>query len=459
MQAHALNANQIIPGTRQSAAPASAKCSIPNFKKILSEQSRHVTDGNHRIASTPERIKQNAKSLALGKISAENPTVSDLLVKHPAYSRKCWSIIHNRENSHKLFNQIQPGTTVYIDPRTFEITWKNKSENVLQLTADHHRHFSTTRHVADRIQLSTRIHGSADAKTDLTSIGNISHENTTISSLLIKHPVYAEKCWQIIHSKINQDKPFNKLSVGTKILLNPETFELTWEKETAFPDKTSMVSIHSSPLSPRDRYQQIEDTALSDQLESAVRSYVGKPYAEMDCYELVVRGLKQLGIRYSGKNGLKEMLVQKALGDGLPGNSYLTGDGLIHTAGNRVFSKTITNPDKSDVSARSLLEEMKPYLNKGLILSFSTPTRGHMGIISNQNQTWTFINSGTMDHQMDSRLNQRRRTKGVGEERLLPEIRNWLRLASRRKEPLQISLGQISEKRLLAENIAATNMI
>jgi hypothetical protein len=64
-----------------------------------------------------------------------------------------------------------------------------------------------------------------------------------------------------------------------------------------------------------------------------------------------------------------------------------------------------------------------------------------------------------MDHPLNSSLNERHISKGVGEERLLPEIRNWLRLANRRKEPLQISLGRISEERLLAENLAPTKLI
>jgi hypothetical protein len=59
---------------------------------------------------------------------------------------------------------------------------------------------------------------------------------------------------------------------------------------------------------------------------------------------------------------------------------------------------------------------------------------------------------------MRSGLKYPKRSKGVGEERLLPEIRNWLRLAHNRKEPLQITLGQISKKRLLAQSLSPTNV-
>ncbi len=456
MQAHSLNANQNIPGARQRVHSASQSGSSPSFRNILSEQSRHVEAENNHILSNPGKIRHNAKLMALGKISSENPTVSDLLVKHPRYGKKCWSIIHSEKNNHKRFNQIQSGTPVFMDPKTFEISWKNDSENAPRVITDHHR-YSFAKNLLTAIEPSSRIHVPVEVKNDLKPLGMISRDHPTVSNLLIKHPKYAENCWQIIHSEINQNKPFDKLNIGTKILINPKTLELTWEKNLPIKE-LSATSIRRYPLVSENIKKSIENSTLSDQLESAVRSLVGKPYVELDCYELVIQGLEQIGIRYSGKNGLKEMLVKKALGDGLPLNSYLTGDGLIHTAGRHLFSKTVSNPAKSIVSAHSLLKEMEPYLNNGLILSFSTPTRGHMGIISNQNQVWTFINSGTMDHQMRSGLKYPKRSKGVGEERLLPEIRNWLRLAHNRKEPLQITLGQISEKRLLAQSLSPTNV-
>ena len=90
------------------------------------------------------------------------------------------------------------------------------------------------------------------------------------------------------------------------------------------------------------------------------------------------------------------------------------------------------------------LEEVEPLLEKGFILSFSTPTRGHTGIVSRRDDLWTYINSGNMDHQ----IGEGGIPKGVGEESLSAEVKNWFRLAQSRNEPLQISLGQLDAQKL-----------
>jgi len=50
-----------------------------------------------------------------------------------------------------------------------------------------------------------------------------------------------------------------------------------------------------------------------------------------------------------------------------------------------------------------------------------------------------------MDHRLEGRA-----SRGVGEEFLKPEIRNWFRLAAKRKEPLQITVGRLDENKLRA---------
>jgi len=90
-------------------------------------------------------------------------------------------------------------------------------------------------------------------------------------------------------------------------------------------------------------------------------------------------------------------------------------------------------------------QEVKPFLHEGMILSFSTPSRGHTGIVSQREQNWTYINSGHMDNRIEGRT-----SRGVGEEFLSAEIRNWFRLAANRKEPLQITIGRLDEDKLRA---------
>ncbi|MBW1777799.1 MAG: lytic transglycosylase domain-containing protein [Deltaproteobacteria bacterium] len=59
-------------------------------------------------------------------------------------------------------------------------------------------------------------------------LGTLSPEHPTVSHLLIKHPDYGKECWKIIHSRINRNKPYTRISVGTKIFLDLRTKEITW---------------------------------------------------------------------------------------------------------------------------------------------------------------------------------------------------------------------------------------
>ena len=83
-------------------------------------------------------------------------------------------------------------------------------------------------------------------------------------------------------------------------------------------------------------------------------------------------------------------------------------------------------------------------LNNGQILSFSTQKRDHTGIVSQQDNQWTFINSGRLDNSLDSNSVHR----GVGEEVLHEEIRNWFKLAHTKRENLSVTLGQLEQGKI-----------
>jgi hypothetical protein len=179
-------------------------------------------------------------------------------------------------------------------------------------------------------------------------------------------------------------------------------------------------------------------------LADAVRPFIGTSYTEIDCYGLIVRGLMNQGVQYHGHGGLREKLENLALLDGLPNNAYLTGEGLVEKAGTKLFSNSIYRISNTREESDKIYSEITPYLREGLILSFSTTTRGHTGIISRQEDDWTYINSGVIDNQIFSS----EVSEGVGEEFLKAEIENWIVLASSRKEPLTVTLGQIDENQL-----------
>jgi hypothetical protein len=49
-------------------------------------------------------------------------------------------------------------------------------------------------------------------------LGRISKETPTVSHILKHHPEYAGKCWDIIFSSENREKPFTKMRDGTSLL-------------------------------------------------------------------------------------------------------------------------------------------------------------------------------------------------------------------------------------------------
>ena len=279
----------------------------------------------------------------------------------------------------------------------------------------------------------------------LISLGTVSRNNPNVSSLLIKHPVYRKECWRIVHSEVNRQKPYTRIQSGTEIFLDPKTKELVWGemrhviKEPTVPVKKETVQANEP------QFDAGSDRSLSERLVGAVEPYIGRPYEEMNCYELLVKGLTNLGVRYQGSGGLGRKLISMAREKGLPMYALFNGEGLVEASGTPVYSKTLQRVKSHEIEAGQVLKEMEPYLEKGQILSFSIHTRGHTGIISQDNDTWTYINSGDMNNS----LTHTGQPKGVGEESLEAEMANWFELAQSRGESLRITLGRLNEQKLV----------
>lgn len=299
--------------------------------------------------------------------------------------------------------------------------------------------------LADRLDAGA---GAAAGRPRWVPLGTISAERPTVSHLLIRHPRYGRDCWPIIHAEANQDKGFERLQAGTRIWLNPDTREITWagaEVDAACsrpgnPLKATRPASHHRTAAGRPS----PEACIADELVQAVRPYIGRPYAEMNCYELVVQGLKRMGIRYHGADGLKSRLLEMAFADGRPANAFLNGEGLIRASGETVYTASLTPMAAAAETATAVYAAMVPHLAAGQLLSFSTPTRGHTGVVAQRDRQWTFINSGRVDHPVAGAGT----AKGVSEEVLQAEIGNWLRLARRRGEPLTITLGQFQDRKL-----------
>ncbi len=299
--------------------------------------------------------------------------------------------------------------------------------------------------LADRLDAGS---GAEGRPPQLVPLGTISSERPTVSHLLIRHPRYGSHCWPIIHAEANRGKGFERLRAGTRIWLNPNTREITWAAAEAAAPNRRLVEAPKAVQPAAKRHAAAAlcppEARISEELVQALRPYIGRPYAEMDCYELVVQGLKKMGVRYHGPDGLKSRLLEMALADGRPANAFLNGEGLIRASGETVFATALTPPAAAAETAGAVYAAMAPLLAAGQLLSFSTPTRGHTGVVAHRDGQWTFINSGRVDHPVAVAGT----AKGVGEEVLQAEIANWLRLAHRRGEGLRITLGHFQDRKL-----------
>ncbi len=408
-----------------------------DFAKVLSDQQSGKSpqgkgDGTH-LGQSPDlnHARDSGGKIPLGIISETMPTVSHFLVGHPQYGDHCWSIVHSERNRHKSYTKIQPGTAVFIDPEKLEISWTEEVQALQRPHSEAHKTLACQRDVLaepGKAEVSVKSEtipervfsgiNPQEEKQPAVFLGTITENTPTVSHLLVGHPRYGSEAWRIIHSQTNRNKPYTGIQAGTAVYLDPQTQEIYWNQG-------------------RDGF--------SVQLVEAVQPYIGRPYEDMDCYELVVQGLVNLGVRYHGTGGLLERLEHMAAREGRPRNAYLNGEGLVDASGIKVYSKSFVRIKDAKAQAREVIRGLDVLLRKGFIVSFSTHTKGHTGIVSERNGEWTFINSGKMDHHLEMATDSRH----VGEERLDEEITDWFALAAQRGESLKITVGRLDEKKLM----------
>ncbi|MCK8602405.1 hypothetical protein [Desulfoferrobacter suflitae] len=312
----------------------------------------------------------------------------------------------------------------------------------------------------------------------LICLGKISRENPTVSHLLSASPDYQKRCWELIHAPQNRDKPYRQLAVGQAIYFDREKQEILWDcqekarstgrvaqsysvvaslkvgKPGSQNTPVSMTAARANKSESKGWKQGVTaapgspsmpdgSQALGRELVQKLRAFIGKSYKRLNCYELVVAGLKGVGIRYEGRDGVQQSLIRRAMRQRLPLNSYFTGEGLIEASGEALFSKQFHSRRRPAGIAREIWQEIKPVLEPGLVISFSTGRRGHTGVVARYRGHWTLINSGFMDNDLHSPVRQKR----VGEEKLMQEILNWSRLAHSRRQPLNLTLGRIDKNK------------
>jgi hypothetical protein len=412
----------IISTTRQRTGPA-------EFSGVLRGSVSESEKASPQSGKTENSAQKNSDSspfIELGRISKETPTVSHILKHHPEYAGKCWDIIFSSENREKPFTKMRDSTVVGIRTENNELLWGRELSMATNGDTEH-----------SSVSASSTI--PAKRLTDtIIEIGTITKDKPTVSHLFQARSDFNNTYWDIIHAPVNSNKKYTSLRPGTQVALNTETMEVIL-KNTYAAHSHRQISAMTEPD------QKLSGTKIHhDSLADAVKPYIGTPYRDIDCYGLIVRGLQNQGIQYKGQGGIREKLEKIAAHNGLPRNAYLNGEGLVEKVGTRIFSKSMSGISNTREKADEIYSEMTPFLREGLILSFSTSTRGHTGIVSRQGDEWTYINSGIIDNE----IHPVQVSKGVGEEYLKAEINNWLVLASNKKEPLTVTVGHVDRDEL-----------
>jgi hypothetical protein len=292
--------------------------------------------------------------------------------------------------------------------------------------------------------------GSELKREGLVRLGKLTEQNPTVSHLLTQHAEYGEQCWDIVHDPINRDKPFRDMAKGEIVWLNPRSNEIVVGKDpcAARSSRSGSSSPAVGTISDPSHHERSPSSAIhspsSKNLSQAVTSYSGTPYSRLDCYELVVQGLKDIGVNYYGREGLQHELIQKAQREERDANAYLTGEGLIRSLGSQVFQQDLSEITHPETTAKDLMHSLEKKLQPGMILSLSTPDGGHTGVISRKEGKWTFINSGSIQHAVgNSDVN-----RGVAEEDLHSELAQWLERAREKGQALSLSVGRLSQNKL-----------
>ncbi len=376
----------------------------------------------HSPTPSPWDHQTGNTEILIGKLSDRTPTVSHLLAGNPELGRDTWQIIYNQVNQKKDFTQIPHDATITMNRHTREISW-HSSEKI------------------DEPQPVTPQPAPVIDQPDSIELGRVSDAQPTISHILARHPAYGKEIWQIIYNDINQGKDFTRVPHGATVTMNPLTRELSWEMAVTAADNPVAVPPPVLPETDPEISRSQKPDSFSAELVQAVRRHMGRPYRDLNCYTLIVQGLEEMGVRYSGRDGIYDKMVSLARQKGLAGNAYVTGEGLVEVSGTKVYARQISRPRNPAAQARAIYQEIEPLLEPGLVLSFSTRSRGHTGVVSQNEKQWTYINSGYIDND----IAQRPAAKRVGEERLSAEIANWLALASRRRESLTITMGRLHD--------------
>ena len=178
---------------------------------------------------------------------------------------------------------------------------------------------------------------------------------------------------------------------------------------------------------------QVSPQAPSDPAETVMLKNLRDRFKNRDCLEFLANLLEDNGIAYYGKQGLAHRLIGQARSQGKNLNAYLTCEGLTR----ELSSKPVTLSLKKGHgrSFENVWQQLRPHIQPGSILSFSSKSFGHTGLVDGDDKRWVYFNSsGTVGKPESYQIKA---------EDVKLEIKSWFQRAKQQDTFLNITVGTI----------------
>ncbi len=163
-----------------------------------------------------------------------------------------------------------------------------------------------------RNSASQAVHNGTDPA-PLVELGTVTSDQPTVSHLLVKHPDYASKCWQIVHSEVNSQKPFTKIPEGARIAYNQQSQEIVWKKDDP------PAAADSNSLSPVSNAGGADRLSLRDSTQSIIEQSVVRASAKYGLSQDLIRGVikaesdfQPQAVSPAGAQGLMQLMPATA---------------------------------------------------------------------------------------------------------------------------------------------------
>ncbi len=143
------------------------------------------------------------------------------------------------------------------------------------------------------------------------SLGTTSARQPTVSHLLVSHPDYGDECWDIVHSRDNQDKPFTRIPAGTEIYLDLDSREITWKGDGGHPE-TGPAKAQTSPTAQTSPASRESDAAAIEAAISRAADAHGLPRELINSVIRAESGFETTAVSRAGAKGLMQLMPETA---------------------------------------------------------------------------------------------------------------------------------------------------